>query len=96
MNRLHIQRLGGPAATWQQRLLLLFTGALALLVTVGLLITGFFIALAVLGLVILVSAVLWVRNRLFRRRRGPARTHGRSPVVIEGEYVVLPRKRGAG
>lgn len=91
MRRLYIQRLGGPAATWKQRLLLAVTGLLALMVTTGLLITGFFIALALLGILILVAAVLWVRHRLFGARRGPARG-ARGPVVIDAEYVVLPRK----
>jgi hypothetical protein len=91
VHRLYIQRFGGSATTWKQRLMLVVTGALALVITIGLLITGFFIAMAVLGVGLLVAAVLWVRNRLFGGRRAAAVATGRTPVIIEGDYVVLSR-----
>lgn len=93
MHRLYIQRLSGPAMTWKQRVLLVVTGALALLLTIGLLITGFVIAMALLGVGLLVAAVLWVRNRLWGGRRPAAMAAHRAPVIIEGDYVVLSRSK---
>lgn len=78
-------------ASWGARLGTLLIGALAVSVTIALLVVGFFIGLALLGLGALAALVFWLRRRLgggARVARGR-----RDPVVIEGEYVVLSGSR---
>jgi UPF0716 family protein affecting phage T7 exclusion len=74
------------------KVMLVLASVLAALLTVGLLIAGFFIGITLLGVFVLVAGVFWLRRKL--RGGAPPAVAGasREPVIIEGEFVVLPSR----
>jgi UPF0716 family protein affecting phage T7 exclusion len=69
-----------------QRVLAVIAWIVGVALTAGLLIFGFFIGAALLGLTAVGALIAWLRLRW----RKPARP--RDPAVIEGEFIVIRRE----
>lgn len=96
------ERVVSPLLTgrvpWSQRIAAMLVWLIGLALTAGLLVFGFFVGAALLGIGALVALVAWIRLRLGkpiipRRAATPGATPGapRGTTIIDAEYVVIRR-----
>lgn len=86
---------GRSQATWPQRMAAVLLSLLGLALGALLLVFGFFIGAALLGLATMLALVGWLRMRwrLKRTTSGRGPPAGKCSSVIEAEYVVLRESR---
>ncbi|MFO1494971.1 MAG: hypothetical protein U1F26_09950 [Lysobacterales bacterium] len=82
---------------WSQRIVAMLVWLIGLALTAGLLVFGFFVGAALLGIGALVALIAWIRLRLGKPimpRRAPTASASGAPrgtTIIDAEYVVIRR-----
>ena len=82
---------------WSQRIVAMLVWLIGLALTAGLLVFGFFVGAALLGIGALVALIAWIRLRLGKPimpRRAPTASASGAPrgtTIIDAESVVIRR-----
>lgn|GEM_PF-1887935 len=95
MNRL---LLSGPVP-WSQRIMALLVWLIGLALAAALLVFGFFVGAALLGIGAIVALIAWVRLRFgkpifparFSRVQQPPPSTRQRETIVDAEYVVIRR-----
>jgi hypothetical protein len=89
-----LNRLSGPVP-WTQRLVAILVWTVGLAIAAGVLVFGFFVGAALLGVAAIAGLIAWARLRwgkpvIPRRAAAAART---GETIIDAEYVVIRREQ---
>lgn len=89
-----MNRLSGPVP-WTQRLVAILVWTVGLAIAAGVLVFGFFVGAALLGVAAIAGLIAWARLRwgkpvIPRHAAAAART---GETIIDAEYVVIRREQ---
>ena len=91
-----MNRLSGPVP-WTQRLVAILVWTAGLAVAAGVLVFGFFVGAALLGVAAIAGLIAWVRLRwgkpVIPRRAGATAAPRTGETIIDAEYVVIRREQ---
>ena len=90
-----LNRLSGPVP-WTQRLVAILVWAVGLAIAAGVLVFGFFVGAALLGVAAIVGLIAWARLRWGKPvipRRAPSAAPRTGETIIDAEYVVIRREQ---
>lgn len=90
-----LNRLSGPVP-WTQRLLAILVWVVGLAIAAGVLVFGFFVGAALLGVAAIVGLIAWARLRWGKPvipRRAPSAAPRTGETIIDAEYVVIRREQ---
>lgn len=88
-----VLRLSGPVP-WSQRLAAILVWLVGLAIAAAVLVTGFFVGAALLGVAAIAALVAWARLRWGRPLAAPRTAAPRAgETIIDAEYVVVRRER---
>lgn len=93
---LPLNRLSGPVP-WTQRLVAILVWAAGLAIAAGVLVFGFFVGAALLGVAAIAGLIAWARLRwgkpVIPRRAGASAAPRAGETIIDAEYVVIRREQ---
>lgn len=90
-----LNRLSGPVP-WTQRLVAILVWVVGLAIAAGVLVFGFFVGAALLGVATIVGLIAWARLRWGKPvipRRAPSAAPRTGETIIDAEYVVIRREQ---
>ena len=91
-----LNRLSGPVP-WTQRLVAILVWVVGLAIAAGVLVFGFFVGAALLGVSAIVGLIAWARLRwskpVIPRRAGASAAPRAGETIIDAEYVVIRREQ---
>jgi len=90
-----LNRLSGPVP-WTQRLVAILVWVVGLAIAAGVLVFGFFVGAALLGVAAIVGLIAWARLRWGKPvipRRAPSAAPRTGETIIDAEYVVIRREQ---
>ncbi|MBL8245129.1 MAG: hypothetical protein JNL89_13095 [Rhodanobacteraceae bacterium] len=90
-----MNRLSGPVP-WTQRLVAILVWVVGLAIAAGVLVFGFFVGAALLGVAAIVGLIAWARLRWGKPvipRRAPSAAPRTGETIIDAEYVVIRREQ---
>lgn len=90
-----LNRLSGPVP-WTQRLVAILVWVVGLAIAAGVLVFGFFVGAALLGVAAIAGLIAWARLRWGKPvipRRAPSAAPRTGETIIDAEYVVIRREQ---